>query len=879
MSRWIRFATIIVAAVTVLQSARAAADSDPVEAYLELRGFRELLALHLESRVVELGGDERDNMLARLAGLYAELLVESEDDGDRERWEARARDVLPRMKEPEASTLQLQLLRAKYVPLERRAEEYRLRLLSEREQSATLAEMQDVAEELAWMRESFETRILQLERTMSRTSGQRAARLSEDLARLRQLDAWSSFYLGWSRYYAGLLSGDDELAYDAMLAFGELLGASQGRLPLLVSFPSDQMRFEDKARAAIGVALCQAARGETTEALRWLDQIEDSEDLPESIAGQLPTRRLIVLGQGRQWAAFRIARERIEAARELTVTEARLITVLALEGRGSPPDEIASREAATAIARLGDLGEIGHVVDLTRRYGTAALGEAGFIANYVKGLDAYQRARDAHRVSGDPERPTRETGVTFRYRSAIDFISAALDSEESDRFTEAARSAGRRRAMALYYSSRFTEAVDAFLTDSNAHSDAQSAESLWFASEAAGAAASTVTDRTERAELRARQRSLVSTYLARFPGGPRASMASVRLATMGGMEFERALERLLQVPAGDDAYETARRHAARLLWDQYDAADVRRKPLLANRYVDIAMPLLAVDRQRGQAGDLDARSLFVGRARRIAQASLAFGFEDTALARRVLADLDFADREAWNDNEQLRAEILYLWTQVQVIEGDLASALTSVDACRSQFPGSRFAAAATRRAMNGALLMWRTNGDDRPGARSLVVRLGEMLIADFGGLSEAIEPVGPSLIRALAEAYVEQEGSSGSGRALVLYGALIDAGQADYSVFRPAAELSEQAGDKARALSYWSEAVRYVSTESESWYEAKYHALRLLAEADPDAAREAIRQHLVLHPDGGPDPWRRLIDGLADQLGVDRELMEEEEAP
>jgi hypothetical protein len=869
MFRLTRFVAIVLAAVVALRSVAAADEQDPIETYLELRGFRELLALHLESRVVELSGDERDNVLARLAALYAELLVESEDAADRQRWEARARDVLPRMKEPEASTLQLQLVRAKYVPLERRAEEYRLRLLDEREQSAALSGMRDVAEELAWMRASFETRILQLERTMSRTSGQRAARLSDDLARLRQLDAWSSFYLGWSLYYAGLLSGDGQLAYDSMLAFGELLGSAKGRVPLLVSFPSDQMRFEDKARAAIGVALCQAAQGETTEALRWLDRIEESEDLPDSIAGQLPTRRLIVLGEGRQWAAFRIARERIEAVRELTATEARLITVLALEGRGAPPDEIASREAATAIARLGDLGEIGHVIDLTRRYGTGALGEAGFIPNYVKGLDAYQRARQAHRASGEPEEPTRETAVTFRYRSAIEFITAALDSDEAGRFTEAARSAARRRAMALYYSSRFDEAVDAFMVDASAQSDPQAAESLWFAAEAAGAAATAALGREERTTFRARQRSLISEYLARFPRGSRASMASVRLATMGGMEFAEALDQLLQIPAGDEAYETARRHAARLLWSEYDGADVRRKPLLANSYVDVAMPLLVVDRQRGVAGDLDARVLFVGRARRIAQASLAFGFEDTALARRVLAELDFADREQWSDSDQLRAEILYLWTQVQVIEGDLVSALATVEACRSQFPGSRFAIAATRRAMNGALLIWRTNGAERLDARALTVRLGELLIADFGGLSEAVGPVGPSLIRALAEAYAERGDASGAARALHLFGALIDAGQADYSVFEPAAVLSEQAGDKTRALSYWSEAIRYVSNESEDWYEAKYNALRLLAEADPDAAREAVRQHRVLHPTGGPDPWRRLIDGLADQLGVE----------
>ena len=47
---------------------------------------------------------------------------------------------------------------------------------------------------------------------------------------------------------------------------------------------------------------------------------------------------------------------------------------------------------------------------------------------------------------------------------------------------------------------------------------------------------------------------------------------------------------------------------------------------------------------------------------------------------------------------------------------------------------------------------------------------------------------------------------------------------------------------------------------------ARYESTRLLADEDPDAARDAIAQHAVLYPDFGPDPWGDRLRALDARL-------------
>ena len=91
--------------------------------------------------------------------------------------------------------------------------------------------------------------------------------------------------------------------------------------------------------------------------------------------------------------------------------------VLALEAKADPGLTGRNAEIVDSLIQVswGDLvarGEVGHVLDLTRIYGTAPSGQEGFIVRYVRGLRAFERAVAAHRATGETEtEPTADGQV------------------------------------------------------------------------------------------------------------------------------------------------------------------------------------------------------------------------------------------------------------------------------------------------------------------------------------------------------------------------------------------------------------------------------------------------------------------------------------
>ncbi|MCK4873955.1 MAG: hypothetical protein KAS72_14635 [Phycisphaerales bacterium] len=876
MSRLSESLVIIAAALIplLMGGAEALSADDEMERYLLDRGFDELLALYWEDELRTVQGTSRKDLVARLATVYGELLARSEDADTKARWEAKARALLPEMSETDSTALQLELIRVRYIPAERVAEEYRLRLVTEQQRADTAAALAELADELRRLDDILQDRIEHLARLASR-EGRRAEQAAETLADLSRLEAWASYYRGWSLYYLGLLENDPQPAYDAMLAFGRLLGARDNRLPNLLSFPSDQMRYEERARTALAVALCLSLRGEPNEAVRWLDKLEQSDDVPDSIREQLALRRLFILGNGGQWAAFARARQAIEEERPLTALEARLIAIVAFEWHRRQGDGRSLDEAAIALSRLGDAGELGHVLDLARRYGADALGTSGFVACYVKGLEAYQQARNAHAAQGGGDRPTTDERLATRYRVAIQHFRTAVQSADVSRFAQAVRSAHRHRALALYYAGRFEEAVDEFLLDA-AYDDDRAAESLYLACGAVDAAIRASDAGPDLSVLRITRQSLFDQYLRRFPNGAHAAMVTIKKATTASLRVEDSVAMLLSVPAGTDAYETARRHASRYLWDQLQAVRPFEKPTIAQRYIEVAGALLSIDRERGEAGDAEAQALFVGRARRLIDAAMTFGLEDMLIARRIIAYLEFAVDQAWRGTSDLRPELIYRRVQVKSAEGDLTGAVSLALSCRSDHPASPYAVACTKRVFATALVAWR-NPDNtaRTEGSELVIRLGELLLSDFGGEAPAITGLGPAAVRSIAEAYVERserdDAAQDRTRAAELYLSLIETGGAGAVTYVAAARLSEGKGDAQRALALWNEAVAQLDEGTERWFEAKYNVFRLLSASDASLAREAIAQYRVLRDGYGPEPWGSRIAQLAVHLGMQPE--------
>jgi len=81
------------------------------------------------------------------------------------------------------------------------------------------------------------------------------------------------------------------------------------------------------------------------------------------------------------------------------------------------------------------------------------------------------------------------------------------------------------------------------------------------------------------------------------------------------------------------------------------------------------------------------------------------------------------------------------------------------------------------------------------------------------------------------------------------------------------AEESELAADFKSGASTWLTILGSVPPGGAPWFEAKYQVMRLLFKVEPDKARAAMREHKVLYPDGGPDPWGQKILDLGMSMG------------
>ncbi|MFU8829823.1 MAG: hypothetical protein ACNA8P_10385, partial [Phycisphaerales bacterium] len=85
---------------------------------------------------------------------------------------------------------------------------------------------------------------------------------------------------------------------------------------------------------------------------------------------------------------------------------------------------------------------------------------------------------------------------------------------------------------------------------------------------------------------------------------------------------------------------------------------------------------------------------------------------------------------------------------------------------------------------------------------------------------------------------------------------------------RGVAELADAYGDDEGSLNAWRILLSGYPASSPEWYEARTAHLVVLARIDRPRAAAVLRQHLVLHPEVGPEPYRSRLLELAKELDV-----------
>jgi hypothetical protein len=862
------------------QEGESAPGESVLERYLEERGLTELLTVHLLERLKAADAAQRLKLADRLGSLYVQMLDRSASAPQRHLWEQRSQELLRSVPEADSFELRLNLAKARYLLAEESAEKHRLRLTTPEEKAEAETTLRQVGATFSDIGAKLSRRVDALERREASGRDEDVVAIREELAEARRLRSLAMYYSGWSSYYSAFLAGRAQVD-DAMVAFGYLLNASN-RQANVERIPENLLQYDHVARAAIGCALCETQRGRDGAAILWLDALERVENLPDSVRQQLFARRLYVMGMGKRWGdlGYLIQRRRQpsrpEGAKPLAVSEARLLAVLTMEaledgGTQERARPILQELADAAITDLISRGEVKHVQDLVSRYGSTTLGGDGFIVQYVRGMQAYERARAAHgEAGGDLEQPTAMEPVANLYRRAADSFKVALKAEDAERYAEERTNAGLLWGLSHYYAGDLVQAADLFeqahLTSS---AERPKEDALWLAIVAL--------DKADRPSLQPRLTRLSTLYLQSYPKSERAAKLLLRQAASGLISEEQALEILLGVERSSAVYEAARRQAASILYGVYRRARGADKDFAALRFAEVSEELLRIDRGKvaeaiaagNEAEAKQATEQIIIRVRQVLDAVLGMTAPDLARAEKAFEVLDAISLQAGVSFQQVEDELTYRRLQLALARNQSDEVERSLDRLRAL--GGRFADAADRLMFRRAQRLLAASPHSAAAAAE-VVRHGLRVIEQFGkdesALSDpAVHNLYASVADAAAIAWYGKQDELMRDIALKLDGRLLEHGNPPASVLRRYAQLSESADDVEGALEAWRVLLAGLSRTDPAWFEARFQSLRLLAAHEPGRAREAMAQHKVLNPEYGPEPWGEMLRDLDMQLG------------
>ncbi|MCC6661191.1 MAG: hypothetical protein IT437_09930 [Phycisphaerales bacterium] len=835
-----------------------------IEQYLAARGLKELLAAHLLHELRQAPGDARMGIAERLGKVYVELLDAAATPEAREKWRQRSVELLQAVPEADSFDLRINLTRVPYRRAEDIAEAARLRLATPEEVQEALGILRTSGATFRDIGLKVHRRVDALERRESSARDDLPADAQAALADARRLRSLAMYYAGWSHYYLAFLEDKPQPVEDALAEFGWIVGGGDAKPASVERLSANLLRFPHVARAAIACAMCESLRGNDNTALRWLDAVQQAEDLPPEIAEQLVPRRLDVLCRARRWADCELLVRRTRNAAKnqtLPVGIARLLAVLTLDAleqdRVLPlARDTVQKLSDLAVTDLIALGEVRQVLDLASRYGTATLSKDGFIPNYVRGLQAYDRARKAHAQSGaNVEEPSAEDAVRNAYAQAADTLAVAVADPEAARFAGEAANAGLVMGLSRFYAGDLVLAADQFDRVFRASTDAkQRDEALWLATVALDKAVA-----GGKPSLKERLDSTATLYLKTFPTSVRAAQLLIRLSGSSLLSEEDAVTVLMGVPRDSAVYEAARRQAATLLYVVYRRSRGPAKDAAAIRFADLAEEAIGFDRARiedkDEAVSHEATRNLVTRVRQVLDATLGMSVPDLERADRVLGLLDAAAAYRSLDLSAVKDELTFRRLQVALARGDTKAVTRHLDELYAV--GGRFADAAARILYKRASASW-SPGD--PASAREVVRHGLIVVGQFRTDAKTVlDPPVYSLYNTVAEAAAQlwdaDHDAAMRDAALRLDRTLRAAGASTASVLGRLARLSESAGDIPTALDSWRSLLRGLPEGGAAWYEARYQSLRLLAIGDPVRAREAMDQHKLLHPDMGPEPW------------------------
>lgn len=866
LARGSRFGLLVACSLAMASAAPARAADDTLGPYLERLRLTRLLATHLERQLAAATlAEDRVKLVERLAEVYPDLLEHETDSMRREELVNRSSAFLKRESPKQADPLRLSLLRARYRAASRVAEDFRAALAAEQMITDARATLAAIESEAADLRTRFEGKLRELERRTERVDGLEGERLQERADRARGEVAEAHSLEGWALYYRSLLTGDRKLAELAQPHFARILDAGR-EYPTPADVSLDLRSNEFFANAILGMALARSRTESYANALEWL-KLLDVTQVGEGIRRQLPAWQLVAAIERSEWT---LARDVLRAfPQDAPAAWFRLAAVGGLRDGGGRKEAIAlSREAVATLAARRELGQI---ADLARQFGDEAIGSRGFASKYVRGVLAYEEARQAREAN-------RPDAAMRAFEDAAKQLEEAIVEPDVSEFAAAAVACKTMAGWSRFERGEFAIARRLFSEVSDA-SDGREEEAEWMALVCTEKmfASSTGSDKTALAtELQQR----VDAFVGHHPASERIPQVLLRRTSLTELPRRDDLERLL---AGND--ET-KRQAIGGLYKLFRATSGQEKVELGKRYLEVSRSLPPVGGNDGIFEGLPAADLTI--TRQALEIALTPEIADVTYAGAMLEVVDRLIAEKKIDDGPIAAELSVRRVQLDLVRGHVADAIKRLSelesaSTRSTDDGVRKALDLARRhifryaaaRVRDASL---TGGDvDRSAIIEAAIRTGEAIIeaakANAGSLEAALadaatESVAMTTVQAFVEATLKGGNREIGERGVRLAQAVLARRPRDPQLLELTAAIAAAAGQQELAIETLRQIVSGSGERSERWFRAKVTLIELLAKVDVVKARTLLAQHRQLHPDLGPEPWRTRLLELERTIGV-----------
>jgi len=866
----------ILLACAALAAPASAARADELLDFLEARGLDAIATVQLERLAEAATGEEKAQLLDRLADTFARLLDSTDESGELARLLGRADDLAERLeKSPKADNLRVAAARARYRTAARVAESVRAGLPGDANAAAELLTQQ--VEILLEVSERAEKRANEIDRRIDPEKAMMAERRRAERDAQSGLAGVARYLAAWSLVYRGFLRDEPRDSARAASIFLPLLGARDQRL--LPSEVSEPLRSDELfASAILGLALAKAPNAGFGEAERWMALLAYEDTHPSVREARLGWTMIAAL-EARSFAAAREYLAKI-APRDDAANWARVAASRAVEkGKGDPESAALLKEA---IALLAARRELQAVRELVKRYSEDILGDAdgdeggeagaGFLRAYVRGVQQFDDSQAAIARAGQDREKLESSSVRGPAADAAASLAEALKAEDAKQYPEAMRECQLMLAWSLRGAGRFADAAAAF--------DRCAADSVGDrAEQAARMSAISFDDARRETKDNAEKRRLadelvkrVDAFLARFPASDAVPELLVRKVSVVDEPVTADVDALLAVPPESKEWLASRKQALDALYRLFRGGKEAREPT-GRKYAGV-LAELPVDPSTG----LPASSASI--ARQALEVLLSQEVRSVQAAVGLIAALEAAGKSGAFDLREAEEEIQYRRLQVAI----LADRWADVEALIAPFEKPEatkiWADAALRLAIRGAETRRRATAvgaPERDAFVATILRAGDAIFERSGGFADALDGVageaGPMaqvagvLLDARLEAVRATSDARQAARGLELVEVLLKKRPNDGALLGAAATFAEAADENERAAEFLRALVGGLPPRTEPWFAAKVQQLRVLAKLSPERARTVLAQYRTLYPDLGPEPHRSRIKEIERALG------------